>query len=382
MKQTIPLFILISCLFCSCGPAQDKFEKIVEDGVEVVLNHIEPYQLKGESSTFSLKEEFRIDTEMDKIAKIGLTDLRSFDVDSQGNIYFLKMGRGKGNNIFKFDKTGRFISSFGMTGQGPGEFQSPTYIGIDNRGDVIITDRRKRKLIVFDNKGSYKKEIPFKKNVGFVHPLENGNYLTFYQVFYLPDSDYFSQSPLSLWSSEFEELKELDRFKVPNYLKYKKRKGTVPIFCWGISKKHIYIGNEDRGYEIWIYDLDGNLLRKIRKDYKKVPIPDEYKKERMKNLVPEEKNITYFPAAFPPYRYFFTDHLGRLFVMTYEKGENLNEYMYDIFNNGGIFIGRKSLKSFFTMGRACVKVRQNFLYGIEEKDSGYKELVVYKMTWE
>lgn len=37
--------------------------KLREDGVEVILNYVEPYEIVGESSNLILEEEFRIGIE-------------------------------------------------------------------------------------------------------------------------------------------------------------------------------------------------------------------------------------------------------------------------------------------------------------------------------
>ena len=95
----------------------------MKDGVEIVLNRIEPYSIKGELSTFTLEEEFSIDTEDDKIAELGLTDIGGyFDADSNGNVYLVNP-KGNESIIFQFDRDGNFISSFSRRGQGPGELQ-------------------------------------------------------------------------------------------------------------------------------------------------------------------------------------------------------------------------------------------------------------------
>ena len=86
MNKLIYLVLVIS-LFFYCAPKQEKVEKYMEDGVEVVLNHLEPYKIKGEPSTLILEEEFTIDTERDEMIQIGLTDLIAFDVDSKGSIF-------------------------------------------------------------------------------------------------------------------------------------------------------------------------------------------------------------------------------------------------------------------------------------------------------
>ena len=92
--------------------------------------------------------------------------------------------------------------------------------------------------------------------------------------------------------------------------------------------------------------------------------------------------MTFFPEFFPPYQSFFMDDKGRLFVMTYEEGENPGEFITDIFSNEGAFVGRKSLNAWIFNSILWAKMKRGLLYCIREKESGYKELVVYKMKWQ
>jgi len=132
-----------------------------------------------------------------------------------------------------------------------------------------------------------------------------------------------------------------------------------------------------------VFDLDGNLVRKIRKEYEKIPIPGEFIEEQMKDMDEARKKVTVFPKSFPPFQAFFNDEMGRLYVKSYEKGEDSGEYIFDIFNVDGIFVGRKNLRIFSSPDPIKgATVKQNLLYCINEKDSSYKELVVYKMRWE
>ena len=55
-----------------------------------------------------------------------------------------------------------------------------------------------------------------------------------------------------------------------------------------------------------------------------------------------------FPTPLPPICSFFVDDEGRIFVMTYESGNNPGEYVFDLFNANGIFFGRKSLNTGWT----------------------------------
>jgi hypothetical protein len=116
------VFFLILFIFSFCGPKYKKVEKIIEDEVEVVLNHLEPYKIKGESGNLLLENEFSIDTENEDMLKIGLTDIETFDVDQDGNIFVIRW-RTTENYLFKFDSKGNFIKSFMRFGQGPGEIE-------------------------------------------------------------------------------------------------------------------------------------------------------------------------------------------------------------------------------------------------------------------
>jgi hypothetical protein len=79
-------FILIIFLFVSCQPKEEKVEKFMENEVEVVVNYIEPYKIKGETFALNLEEEFRIDMERDDILEAGLADARKFGEEDKKRI--------------------------------------------------------------------------------------------------------------------------------------------------------------------------------------------------------------------------------------------------------------------------------------------------------
>jgi len=378
----IGLFLSVLVMFVSCRSKKDKVEKIIEDGVEVVINHIEPYTLRGEPSVLNLEKEFSIDLAREDMGEMGLSGSAEFDIDSDGNIYFVN-SRLEENCIFKFDPDANFITSFGRKGQGPGEIQSIRGFVIDSKDNIMISDTRSRKSIIFNKNGDLIKEVHFAQDAVWMFPLENGKYLAEKRII---DSkqDYFL-IVYSLFSPELEEIKKLDTYKFPNPL-IKGRRGVVsdPVFIWRISSGNIYVGNEDRGYEILKYDLEGNLLRKLRKEHKPVKIPEELGIKE-KELYERFNTKVFIPKYWPPYHSFFADEEGRLFVKTFEDGDHPGEYMYDIFNPAGIFIGRMSLNICSSVRPAkeiYAKAVKSHLYCLEEKESGYRELVVYEMNWE
>ena len=155
---------------------------------------------------------------------------------------------------------------------------------------------------------------------------------------------------------------------------------------WRVSGDKIIVANEARGYELWIYDLDGRLALKVRKEYRPVRVTDTIKEailgpDYRKSGSSQSK---YFPDPLPPLNQFFTDDEGRTFVMTFEPGAHPGEYMWDIINPEGVFIGRVALDikwSGLYLGSRYTFVKKGRLYCHQEKESGFHELVVYRMTW-
>jgi NHL repeat-containing protein len=81
--------------------------------------------------------------------------------DTAGNIF---VSDGYGNaRVAKFDKNGKFVKSWGATGTEQGQFNIPHSVAVDAGGNVYVADMGNQRIQVFDNDGTYKREI---KNVG------------------------------------------------------------------------------------------------------------------------------------------------------------------------------------------------------------------------
>jgi hypothetical protein len=72
--------------------------------------------------------------------------------------------------------------------------------------------------------------------------------------------------------------------------------------------------------------------------------------------------------------------------MTYDQGENKDEFIHDIFNADGVFIGRISLGKYGILGKALNHLKTTAangrFYRLMFKESGYPEVVVYRMEWQ
>ncbi len=78
--------------------------------------------------------------------------------DRAGNIYVAD-GIGTNNRVAKFDQEGRFITHWGSTGAGRGEFNGVKAIAIDAQGNVYVADAGNKRIQVFDGQGTFKSEF-------------------------------------------------------------------------------------------------------------------------------------------------------------------------------------------------------------------------------
>lgn len=379
-----------------CSPAPNAVHKIKEDDVEVVINHMEPYQIQGEPSSLLIKERFVIDLEDEHLAALGLTDVYGFDVNSEGDIYFFRPPLSQaGDLVFRFNCHGEFVSSFLPRGEGPGEIQFPSFQKINHQDELPITDAARSKIRFFDKEGQQIRELPVEIFIGtmgnMLCPLINGNYLI--RRSKPNEHDYGMLMALSLFDPDFKEIIELDSFELKQPIRSDRFRLPMRISAWCLAGQYICVGSEDQGYEIRVYDLNGAMLRKIRKDYQPIRVSQQFKQEihqKLEHSPPDLKKKIYFPDVFPPFQFIFSDDEGHLFVMTYEAGKYPHSYVFDIFNPDGIFIGRFDLEAvlndpFFLPQSpfdSWITMRKGRLYALREKDSGYKQLVIYNTIWE
>jgi hypothetical protein len=387
--------ILLSCALClslSCKPGQGEIDKITENGVEVVLNHLEPYVLPGVPSVLELEEEFSIDTESEEATETSLFEIRDFSVDSEGNIYVTQRPK-PADAIIKFDRNGKYLASFGRSGQGPGEFESSPGIEVDEEDHLIASDVSGRELFVFDKGGDLIREIRPERNLLYFECLRAKKYLLGWQT-RDPEKGVF-RNDFAISNESMDNIKEFQSCEFDDATTAPRYNAAMGSFAIGASATNIFFGDSNKGYEILVYDLDGNLVRKIRKEYRPVLVSDEYK-ELVRMLMESRGDRgkmmlakMYWPSYKTPFRKLFTDTNGRLYVMTNER-EGERTYWYDIFTTEGVFIGRTKLDSVkinYYQGKRYddralrIMARGDRLYCLREKDTGYIALTICRMEW-
>jgi sugar lactone lactonase YvrE len=75
---------------------------------------------------------------------------------------FVVQGHGRGDpRVLRFDKTGKFIKSWGGLGKEPGQFDLAHSVVIDAKNLVYVADRQNRRVQIFDMDGKFIKAWPF-----------------------------------------------------------------------------------------------------------------------------------------------------------------------------------------------------------------------------
>jgi sugar lactone lactonase YvrE len=63
--------------------------------------------------------------------------------------------------VLKFDRNGRFLTSWGGKGKGPGQFEVAHGAAIDAKGLLWVADRENQRIQVFDQSGTFVREMKY-----------------------------------------------------------------------------------------------------------------------------------------------------------------------------------------------------------------------------
>jgi hypothetical protein len=199
----------------------------------------------------------------------------------------------QGPNIYVYAlKDLRFIRKFGKKGQGPGELLAipgtPNRISVQK--DYILAETYV-KLIWFTKEGKLIKEMkkPIFGLLGFIPLGKKGE--KFVARWIKPDENKVIHDTICIFDAELKPVKKLYKQKwiqqgvqPPNI-----QLDMVPDFItFKVYDDRIFIDESANGFVIEIFDIDGNKLRRLEKNYTQIQVTED-DKERMINRLKEEK---------------------------------------------------------------------------------------------
>jgi hypothetical protein len=342
-KSVIVISALISMmLFLSCSKNELNYTVSEIDGVKVFHNKNIP-----SDPTFKItpKEVFTIHG-YDENATDALRNFifpHDIAVDSQGNIYVLD---SRLSSIKKFDKNGKFLTNIGNKGIGPGEMQTASQMLI-HEDSIYVSDAETMQHLIFGTDGDFIRNLILEINIRLnsMIPVNSEIFISVMDSWDVREDGYYYTSDLHLRDFKFNVLKSLSR-KVG---KYEGENTNLHDFStsFGVGKNQIYIAkNSTEEYTIDVLSATGDLLYKIKKNYRKIEMPekdaDEFAKSKKTadlDDVDRKFKIKYKKAIND--MSMFVDKNGYLLVQVplERKKENEFDFVVDAFKDG-VFINR------------------------------------------
>lgn len=347
----------------------------IVDGATIITNGKNPNPQKGFPSNVRWEENFTIGAGDNPEQSFALVS--AFVVDEEGIIYALDTQDTK---VKIYDGSGNFLKLFGQKGQGPGEFDTPVSLHLSPEDELVVEDAIGRRLVFFTKEGKFIKNLSMAAQLGVVNTLMDGMGGFIAREMGFEGNQMFFE--MKKYDREFSPLFSIDKINFPLPLPGSGNKINVmdimAIYQFDIDGNILYGRNLD--YEIKVLSPEGKHIRSIRKEYEPVKVTEEDITTMLK-MIPNVgagniKDMIEFPKDFPPYQFFTLDEEGRLFVKTWEKGKNENEFVFDVFDAEGRYIERFETKLDIRLWKS------EKMYAMEEDDEGYRVIKRFSVFWD
>jgi len=373
---SIMLFLTVFILIISSGDQKAEWKGKIEteNGVKVINNPSEP--LYGEIE-LEIEEDLVLGSEKDE----NYMFYRVWDiaVNDRGDIYVLDSGKYR---IQKYEKDGRYVQTIGRQGQGPGEFERPSGLYLDKKGNIYVLGLSK--IHLFDRQGEFIKSLVPQGFITDFVPDGEGNIITTSYV----RADRMRNFGVLVINPDGEISKKIAEFP------------GIPIIKGGVTFAHDYtpllriaaVG--DKGfvygypleYKLYCANWPGENILVIRKDEPYHALSrgerDKIINERLesikwpKNIVEEALNL---PKHRPFFNRILVDDKERIYVKKRKSIlDESKEEIFDIFSTKGYYLYSTKL-SFIPL-----VIKGGYLYNTTfSEETGETKVIRYKIkNWD
>ncbi len=314
--------------------------------------------------------------ELPEIAKPDLMEI------ANGKLYLME-----GSVVFQYQLSDlKLLRRFCKKGEGPGELKLnpgvPNYIVITPKEILAVS---MDKAIAFSTDGQVLKEMKIPMFTNYLHPRTQG----------------FIGMRFNLTQKPIVQVKTMDKEMKDQKVFYKQRlsggQNLVDLTYDGVNiaveGERIYVDQSKNGFEIGVYDMNGNLQKLIKKDVPKIKFSDKHKQAAMevlknnsgvKNMGWEnfKKVVKFTHQEYLPAIQDMTVHKGRIYVMTNTKEAGKVRYL--VFDTDGKELTRYDLpqpiesdfgaKVFGRPGRFYKFYQGYYYYLVEDEEAESWEL--------
>lgn len=333
MLKRITLFLIVFIALISCTDNKNYQTEIV-DGVEIIKNS---KSTNDKSQTLDYKYLFTINSFDSNTDSLLFSNIQAMDVDSRKNIYILDSERGR---VVKFDKTGKYITSFARNGQGPGELLNPISISV-KADTVFVGCKDNLKLVKFDIEGNFAGEIQIQHiPPQFMRSCPGKGFMGFIQEIEQKKGKFFISYNLEFLDNDFNRISTIHKNRIQltsdlNFLDL--------LIPFTMGKDNFYVSsNSDNFYEIREYNRKGELSQRIQKQYKRLSMNKEEVENFDKMITNMNsghnngKKINMKAYSKKPVNNLYFDKYGRLITLTSQlrNKKNKDDLLFDIFVDG------------------------------------------------
>ncbi|MGE5342490.1 MAG: 6-bladed beta-propeller [Candidatus Omnitrophota bacterium] len=312
--------------------------------------------------------------------------VESIDISDDGTVY---VADSKNYKVFVISGDGKYLSSIGNRGSGPGEFSVLRHLAFQDNRLIVVDDIN---IHYFSKDGKHLKSVINQylnlTPVDFVNPekfisvtLFTGSYSEKGQVLIV-----------DIPTKTRNLITEFPKFK-PGAIPIKSGKDTTTTYSFSVSSltprmilgyrnNRLYFGMNDR-YTIRITDLNGKAISQFSVDRKREKVTDKFKEELILALMPPTQIRKEVYKRLPNYLNYFNgiyvNENGYIYVFLPSCDKN-NIQNFDIFSGNGTYLYSAQMKVEPGYGIKKISISGAYMYLILENEEGDIFLAKYAVV--
>lgn len=323
-----------------------------------------------------IKEDLRIGNDTSK--NVMFYRIRDIGTDKEENIYIVDSGNYR---IQKYDRNGKYLLTIGRQGQGPGEFERPTRIRIDDRAGLLYILDGSLKIDVFKKNGIFIRSVKCERVVYDFVPTGLNELWAIMNAG--SDNEITSYQALVKLNAYGKIEKVVIRYP---YTLFMQRTSTgiaidktgyeLALHLAKIDDEYLIYGYS-KNYELFKISLDYRILLKIRNDNPRPKFTAEEKEEFKHIPLPLEKPFYYKILVDSEKRIYVQRNKNDVIMRGLGPIEKYDKEV-DVFNTKGDFL-------FTTMLPAnSFRINNGFIYAFHiDEEIGTESVLRYRIIdWE
>ena len=266
LTKILCVIIVFIALIIFAGCSKEQTCTVTEkDGVKTYRNKNIP---TVEKLDFNPVKKFTLNSDTNDVNYLSFFDIDVVGLDSEENIYIADFAVPRVN---KYDKNGKFVTSFVKQGSGPGEVDKITFFCVKN-DTIYIGDQGTQSVSIFNTSGEFLHKIRPEGYRYSVLPLDKNKFLCTILSIDEIDAKEPYRKELTILNNSFEPLKTLNRM---NYSPEESRLPDMWDYVYATEDK-IYVGVNDKiFYKVNVFDHNGNLIEVVNKNYAAISFSDQ-----------------------------------------------------------------------------------------------------------